>query len=82
MDMYLNALIVSLNIMAMITFGVSFGYVLVKSIKSEDTENFAKRFFGMIALGLVGVLFFTITLGAIFDCGTEIILEILARKQM
>jgi hypothetical protein len=66
--------------MAMITFGVSFGYVLVKSIKSEDTENFAKRFFGMIALGLVGVLFFTIILGAIFDCGTEIILEILARR--
>ena len=78
MNMYLNVLIVSLNIMAMITFGVSFGYVLVKSIKSEDTENFAWRFFGMIALGLVGV--FT-TLGAIFDCGTEI-LEILARKQM
>ena len=82
MDMYLNALIVSLNIMAMITFGISFGYVLVKSIKSEDTENFNKRFFGMIALALVGVLFFTITLGAIFDCGTEIILEILARKQI
>ena len=82
MDMYLNAIIVSLNIMAMITFGVSFGYVLVKSIKSEDTENFTKRFFGMIAFALVGVLFFTITLGAIFDCGTEIILEILARKQM
>jgi hypothetical protein len=82
MDMYLNAIIVSLNIMAMITFGVSFGYVLVKSIKSEDTENFSKRFFGMIAFALVGVLFFTITLGAIFDCGTEIILEILARKQM
>lgn len=82
MDMYLNAIIVSLNIMAMITFGVSFGYVLVKSIKSEDTENFNKRFFGMIAFALVGVLFFTITLGAIFDCGTEIILELLARKQM
>jgi len=82
MDMYLNAVVVSLNIMAMITFGVSFGYVLVKSIKSEDTENFNKRFFGMIAFALVGVLFFTITLGAIFDCGTEIILEILARKQM
>ena len=82
MDMYLNALIVSLNIMAMITFGVSFGYVLVKSIKSEDTENFSKRFLGMIAFALVGVLFFTITLGAIFDCGTEIILEILARKQI
>ena len=80
--MYLNAIIVSLNIMAMITFGVSFGYVLVKSIKSEDTENFSKRFFGMIAFGLVGVLFFTITLGAIFDCGTEIVLELLARKQM
>lgn len=80
--MYLNAIIVSLNIMAMITFGVSFGYVLVKSIMSEDTENFNKRFFGMIALGLVGVLFFTITLGAIFDCGTEIVLELLARKQM
>ena len=82
MNMYLNVLVVSLNIMAMITFGVSFGYVLVKSIKSEDTENFVWRFFGMIALGLVGVLFFTITLGAIFDCGTEIILEILVRKQM
>ena len=82
MNMYLNVLIVSLNIMAMITFGVSFGYVLVKSIKSEDTENFSKRFFGMIALGLVGVLFFTITLGAIFDCGTDIVLELLARKQM
>ena len=80
--MYLNAIIVSLNIMAMITFGVSFGYVLIKSIKSEDTENFNKRFFGMIAFALVGVLFFTITLGAIFDCGTEIILELLARKQM
>ena len=80
--MYLNAIIVSLNIMAMITFGVSFGYVLVKSIKSEDTENFNKRFFGMIVFALVGVLFFTITLGAIFDCGTEIILELLARKQM
>ena len=78
--MYLNALIVSLNIMAMITFGVSFGYVLVKSIKSEDTENFNKRFFGMIAFALVGVLFFTITLGAILDCGTEIVLEILARR--
>ena len=82
MDMYLNALVVSLNIMAMITFGVCFGYVLVKSIKSEDTENFNKRFFGVIAFALVGVLFFTLTLGAIFDCGTEIILEILARKQM
>lgn len=82
MDMYLNAIIVSLNIMAMITFGVSFGYVLVKSIKSEDTENFNKRFFGMIAFALVGVLFFTITLGAIFDCGIEIVLELLARKQM
>lgn len=80
MDMYLNALIVSLNIMAMITFGVSFGYLLVKSIKSEDTENFTGRFFGMIALSLVGVLFFTITLGAIFDCGTEIVLELLARR--
>ncbi len=80
MDMYLNVLIVSLNIMAMITFGVSFGYVLVKSIKSEDTENFNKRFFGMIAFALVGVLFFTITLGAILDCGTEIVLEILARR--
>lgn len=80
MNMYLNVLIVSLNIMAMITFGVSFGYLLVKSIKSEDTENFNKRFFGMIALGLVGVLFFTITLGAIFDCGTEIVLELLARR--
>lgn len=80
--MYLNAIIVSLNIMAMITFGVSFGYVLVKSIKSEDTENFNKRFFGMIAFALVGVLFFTITLGAIFDCGIEIVLELLARKQM
>jgi hypothetical protein len=34
----------------------------------------------MIALGLVGVLFFTITLGAIFDCGTEIVLELLARR--
>ena len=82
MDMYLNAVVVSLNIMAMITFGVSFGYVLVKSIKSEDTENFNKRFFGMIAFALVGVLLFTITLGAIFDCGTEIVLELLARKQM
>ena len=82
MNMYLNVLIVSLNIMAMITFGVSFGYVLVKSIKSEDTENFSKRFFGMIAFALVGVLFFTLTLGGIFDCGTDIILEILARKQM
>ena len=61
---------------------VSFGYVLVKSIKSEDTENFTKRFFGMIAFALVGVLFFTLTLGAIFDCGTEIVLELLARKQM
>ena len=80
--MYLNVLIVSLNIMAMITFGVSFGYVLVKNIKSEDTENFNKRFFGMIAFALVGVLFFTLTLGAIFDCGTEIVLELLARKQM
>lgn len=80
--MYLNAIIVSLNIMAMITFGVSFGYVLVKNIKSEDTENFNKRFFGMIAFALVGVLFFTLTLGAIFDCGTEIVLELLARKQM
>lgn len=80
MDMYLNALIVSLNIMAMITFVVCFGYVLVKSIKSEDTENFNKRFFGVIAFALVGVLFFTLTLGAIFDCGTEIILEILARR--
>ena len=80
--MYLNVLVVSLNIMSMITFGVSFGYVLVKSIKSEDTENFSKIFFGMIALGLVGVLFFTIILGAIFDCGTEIVLELLARKQM
>ena len=80
--MYLNVRIVSLNIMAMITFGVSFGYVLVKSIKSEDTENFSKIFFGMIALGLVGILFFTITLGAIFDCGTEIVLELLARKQI
>lgn len=78
--MYLNALIVSLNIMAMITFGVCFGYLLVKSIKSEDTENFNKRFFGMIAFGLVGVLYFTLTLGAMFDCGTEIILEILARR--
>jgi hypothetical protein len=66
--------------MAMITFGVSFGYLLVKSIKSEDTENFTGRFFGMIALCLVGVLFFTITLGAIFDCGTEIVLELLARR--
>lgn len=80
MDMYLNVLVVSLNIMAMITFGVCFGYVLVKSIKSEDTENFNKRFFGVIAFALVGVLFFTLTLGAIFDCGTEIILEILARR--
>lgn len=80
--MYLNVLVVSLNIMAMITFVVSFGYVLVKSIKSEDTENFYKRFFGMIAFALVGVLFFTITLGAIFDCGTEIVLELLARKQI
>lgn len=82
MNMYLNVLVVSLNIMAMITFVVSFGYVLVKSIKSEDTENFYKRFFGMIAFALVGVLFFTITLGAIFDCGTEIVLELLARKQI
>ena len=82
MSMYLNTLVVSLNIMAMITFGVSFGYVLVKSIKSEDTENFYQRFYGMIAFALVGVLFFTITLGAIFDCGTDIILELLARKQM
>ena len=82
MNMYLNVLVVSLNIMAMITFGVSFGYVLVKSIMSEDTENFHKRFFGMIAFALVGVLFFTITLGAIFDCGTDIVLEILARKQI
>lgn len=78
--MYLNVLIMSLNIMTMITFGVSFGYVLIKSIKSEDTENFSKRFFGMIAFALVGVLLFTITLGAIFDCGTNIVLELLARK--
>lgn len=82
MNMYLNVLVVSLNIMAMITFGVSFGYVLVKSIKSKDTENFYERFFGMIAFALVGVLFFTITLGAIFDCGTDIVLELLARKQI
>ncbi len=78
--MYLNVLIVSLNIMTMITFAVCFGYVLVKSIQSEDTENFSKRFFGMIALALVGVLLFTITLGAIFDCGTNIVLELLAIK--
>ena len=80
--MYLNVLVVSLNIMSMITFGISFGYVLVKCIKNQDTENFNKIFFGMIALAFVGVLFFTITLGAIFDSGTEIILELLARKQM
>lgn len=78
--MYLNTIIVALNIMAMITFGVSFGYILVKNIKSEDTENFTKRFFGMIAFALVGVLFFTITLGAIFDCGTEIVLGLLAKR--
>lgn len=78
--MYLNALVVSLNLIAMIAFGVCFGYVLVKSIKSEDTENFNKRFFGMIAFALVGVLYFTLTLGAMFDCGIDIVLEILSRR--
>lgn len=82
MNMFFNSFVVSLNIMAMITFCVSFGYVLVNHIKSEDTENFIKRFFCVIGLALLGILFFTITLGAIFDCGTDIILEILARKQM
>lgn len=82
MDMFLNALVVSLNIMTMITTGICFGYVLVKCIKNQDTENFTARFFGMIGFVLACVLLFTITLGAIFDCGTEIILEILARKQM
>lgn len=80
--MFLNTLIVALNIMTMITTGICFGYVLVKSIKNQDTENFTARFFGMIGFALACVLLFTITLGAIFDCGTEIILELLARKQM
>lgn len=78
--MFLNVLVVSINVMTMISIGVFFGYVLVKSIKSEDTENFTKRFFGLIAFALACVLLFTITLGAIFDSGTEIILEILARR--
>lgn len=78
--MYLNTLVVSLNIMTMITTGICFGYVLVKCIKNQDSENFTARFFGMIVFALACVLLFTITLGAIFDCGTEIILELLARK--
>lgn len=80
MNMFLNFFVVSLNIMTMISVGVFFGYVLVKNIKSEDTENFTKRFFGLIGFALVCVLLFTITLGGIFDCGTDIILEILARR--
>lgn len=80
MNMFLNTLVVALNIMTMITMGICFGYVLVKSIKNKDSENFTTRFFGIIGFALVCVLLFTITLGAIFDCGTEIILELLARR--
>lgn len=80
MNMFLNVLIVSLNIMTMITTVVCFGYVLIKCIENQDSENFTARFFGMIGFGLGCVLLFTILLGGIFDCGTEIILEILARR--
>lgn len=80
MNMFLNVLIVSLNIMTMITTGVCFGYVLIKCIENQDSENFTARFFGMIGFGLACVLLFTILLGGIFDCGTEVILEILARR--
>ena len=80
MNMFLNTLVVALNIMTMITTGICFGYLLVKCIKNQDTENFTARFFGMIGFGLACALLFTLLLGGIFDCGTEIILELLARR--
>lgn len=79
-NMFLNALTIALILTITITYFIIYAEFLKKTIKSQEDDNFWSKFFAFFGLSFLGIIILVWFLGALFDCGTDIVVELLKTR--
>lgn len=79
-NMFLNALTIALILTVTITYFIIYAEFLKKTIKSQEDDNFWTKFFALFGLSFLGVFVLTWFLGALFSCGTDIVVKLLETR--
>lgn len=79
-NMFLNALTIALILNITIVYFFIYIEYLKKTIKSQEDDNFWQNFFTSFGLSFLGVFLLVWFLGALFSCGTDIVVELLETR--
>jgi len=78
--MFLGAFTIALILNITIVYFFIYLEFLKKTIKSQEDDNFWRRFLALFGLSFLGVIILTWFLGALFSCGTDIVVELLETR--
>lgn len=79
-NMFFNAFTIAFILTITIVYFFIYLEFLKKTIKSQEDDNFWHRFFALFGLTFLGVIILTWFLGALFSCGTDIVVELLETR--
>jgi uncharacterized membrane protein len=78
--MVLGAFTIALILTVTISYFIIYAEFLKNSIKNQEENNFWRSFLTLFGLSFLGVIILTWFLGALFSCGTDIIVELLETR--
>lgn len=78
--MFLNAFTIALIFIVTISYFIIYAEFLKKIIRSQEEDNFWRNFFTLFGLSFLGVIILVWFLGALFSCGTDIVVELLETR--
>lgn len=78
--MLINAFTIALILTVTITYFIIYAEFLKNSIKNQEENNFWRSFLTLFGLSFLGVIILVWFLGALFSCGTDIVVELLETR--
>ena len=78
--MFLNAFTIALILTVTIAYFIIYAEFLKKTIKTQEENNFWRDFLTLFGLSFLGIIILVWFLGALFSCGTDIVVELLETR--
>lgn len=78
--MFLNAFTIALILTITITYFIIYAEFLKNTIKNQEENNFWRGFLTLFGLSFLGIIILVWFLGALFSCGTDIVVELLETR--
>ena len=79
-NIFFNAFTIALIFIVTISYFIIYAEFLKKTIRTQEENNFWRDFFTLFGLSFLGVIILVWFLGALFSCGTDIVVELLETR--